>query len=102
MSGSLIKRTFGHISLDLKGSYGSFSSVIMPRDTVFSQESKQTILIPNKPFLIGQHQVGFIRLVYYDCSIEDVYLVLKLTQVPSFQTIILYRFHNGNDEIAYF
>jgi hypothetical protein len=57
MRGSIIQRTFGYISLDGKGPYGSFRRVIVPRDTIFSQESKQTILISNKPFLIRQNQV---------------------------------------------
>src|SRR5712692_10198701 len=102
MSGRIIQRTFGYISLDCKGSYGSFSSVIMPRDTIFCQESKQTILISNKPFLICQNQILFILLFYYDSSIEDFYLLLKLMQVLSFQTVLLYSFHNGYDEIAHF
>src|SRR6266487_5389690 len=102
MSSRIMKRTFRYFSLDCKGSYGSFSSVVMPRDTVFSQESKQTIPISNKPFLVGQNQVCFILLVYDDLSIEDVYLLLKFMQVPSFQTIILYRFHNGDNEISHF
>ena len=46
MSGSLVKRAFGYISLDGEGSYGSFSSIIMPRDTIFCQE-KQT----NYPYI---------------------------------------------------
>src|SRR5216684_1065134 len=102
MSGRIMKRTFGYVSLDGKGSDGSFSSVVMPRDTVLSQESKQTILISNESFLICHNQVRFTLLVYYDLSIEDVYLLLKLKQVPSFQTIILYCFHNGDDEISHF
>ncbi len=48
-----------------------------------------------------KHNPFHRKVRYYDPSIKAFYVMFKLSQISSFQPVLLYRLHNRHNEISH-
>ena len=83
MRGGILERTLGDITLNGERSDSSFSRIIMPGNAIFRQKDKETVSIADKPFLVGEHQIGGVAFASDDLVIKSLYLLLKWMEMSA-------------------
>ena len=80
----------------------SFGSVIMPEDSIVLEKRKEAVSIADKAFLVCDDQFGCVLFASNCLGVKCIDVLHEFLQVPFFQAVFLYRFHNRDNQVSDF
>ena len=80
----------------------SFGSVIMPGNPIVLEKRKEAFSIADKAFLVFDDQFGCVLFASNYPGVKCIDVLHEFLEVPVFQAIFLYRFHNRDNQVSNF
>jgi hypothetical protein len=88
----------GDLPLNRKLADASFGSVVVPRDTIFVQESEEAFSVADESLLVGADQFIGILLLVDPLAVEPLHLPLMLVEVSSLEAVPLHVCHQRDEQ----
>src|SRR5260370_16649045 len=80
----------------------SFGSVIMPGNPIVLEKRKEAFSIADKAFLVFDDQFGCVLFSRNCPGVKCIDVLHEFLEVPFFQAIFLYCFHNRDNQVSNF
>ncbi len=77
----------------------SFGLVIMPGNSIVFEKGKEAVSIADKAFLVFEDEFGSVQFISNRPHVKCIDLLHEGMQVLFFQAILLYRFHNRDNQV---